>query len=644
MSLAAIEPDIVVAEIFFDFMADKDEKINFRTFDDAEMGSVKPQKYSGKIDDYSQRLSFQNQQGAGIFWVVNPTDGKGQTDSNIIGVRALFLDLDGAPLDPVLRTQALPHIVLETSPGKHHAYWLITSGFPVSEFSRYQKALARRFNGDVAISNPSRVMRIPGFFHMKDRNNPFMSRSVSTIEQMPYDPQDLVEALDLKLDAAEGGCHLKVVSNRDRPGFIPVGNRDNQLFRMGSHVRNGGGDYDDILAHLTKKNNTLCEVPLPVRQVEKIARQVCGLNSAVLTDINSGSLQGATAFSEGSGVYNLNREQTLTDSNSNKKRNTLSFIKTAKELEQKEIEPLKWTIPDVLPQGLVILAGAPKMGKSLLIQQISYAVALGGLAMGKFPTIQGPALHLALEDSEARFKQRMELQKGLIHEGNAPEDLAYATEWSFYPHAIADIRAWCDQTPNAKIVVVDTLAKLFQENGKESRQSVYHSEYQTMTEFHKIARDYGISVVLIHHQRKADAADPMMKVSGSAGITGAADLVWNFERKSRLAMEAKVQSMGKDMPDVVYRLNYDKEHLSWICQDFGTEDNNNLIRKLLMDYFNKLENSEVSATEAAAAISKHRTTVSRTLKGLEIDGFLTKRRNREDNTIVYKINQELFVM
>jgi hypothetical protein len=643
MSLAEIKPDIVVAEDFFDFIADRDEEINFRTFDDAEMGSVKPQKYLGKIDDYSQRLSYQNQQGAGIFWVVNPTDGKGQTDSNIIGVRALFLDLDGAPLDPVLRTQALPHVILETSPGKHHAYWLITSGFPVSEFSRYQKALARRFNGDVAISNPSRVMRIPGFFHMKDRDNPFMSRSVSMIEQMPYDPQDLIEALDLKLDAADEKCHLKVVSNKDRPGVIPVGNRDNQLFRMGSHFRNGGGDYDDILAFLVKKNSALCEVPLSIRQVEKIARQVCGLNSAVLRDINSGSLQRATAFGAGSEVCSHNQEQTVSDGNSNKKRNTLSFIKTAKELETKEIEPLKWTIPDVLPQGLVILAGAPKMGKSLLIQQISYAVALGGLAMGKFPTIQGPALHLALEDSEARFKQRMELQKGLIHEGNAPEDLAYATEWSFYPNAIADIRAWCDQTPNAKIVVVDTLAKLFQENGKESRQSVYHSEYQTMTEFHKIARDYGISVVLIHHQRKADATDPMMKVSGSAGITGAADLVWNFERKSRLAMAAKVQSMGKDMPDVVYRLNYDKEHLSWICQDFGTEDNNSVVRKLLVDYFNKIGDQEVSAAEVSDAIGKHRQHVSSMLKTLEVDGFLVRRKASGNNTILYRVNRDLFV-
>lgn len=66
-----------------------------------------------------------NEQGAGIFVMVNAGDGKGRKRANVRAVRALFVDLDGAPLEPVVNGPIAPHMVTETSLGRWHAFWLV---------------------------------------------------------------------------------------------------------------------------------------------------------------------------------------------------------------------------------------------------------------------------------------------------------------------------------------------------------------------------------------------------------------------------------------------------------------------------------------------------------------------------------------
>ena len=65
-----------------------------------------------------------------------------------------------------------------------------------------------------------------------------------------------------------------------------------------------------------------------------------------------------------------------------------------------------WAIPGLLPVGLTILAGRPKVGKSWLTLQIALAVASGGRVLGQ-PGEKGPVLYLALEDPPRRLKERM---------------------------------------------------------------------------------------------------------------------------------------------------------------------------------------------------------------------------------------------
>lgn len=121
--------------------------------------------------------------GAGIFVMINRGDGMGRRAENVIGVRAHFVDLDGAPLKPVLEAPLRPNIIVETSPGRYHVYWIV-DGIGLQEFWYFQRELARRFGGDPKVKDLPRVMRVPGFFHLKEA--PFLVRIIEPTLEVPY--------------------------------------------------------------------------------------------------------------------------------------------------------------------------------------------------------------------------------------------------------------------------------------------------------------------------------------------------------------------------------------------------------------------------------------------------------------------------
>ena len=151
----------------------------------------------GSLDTHFDTLVHYNEQGAGIFVVINQTDFKGRKGSNILKVRACFVDLDGAALEPVLNHQLEPTIVVESSKGRWHAYFHC-SDMSLEAFTPTQHAIADAFDGDHACCDLPRVMRLPGFFHQKVqrgiRSEPFMTRIESAHYDLSYTYAELQEA------------------------------------------------------------------------------------------------------------------------------------------------------------------------------------------------------------------------------------------------------------------------------------------------------------------------------------------------------------------------------------------------------------------------------------------------------------------
>jgi hypothetical protein len=160
----------------------------FRTFDDRGDDDGLTKTFYGAFEKHAAALWHLNEQGAGVFVTVNETDGKGRMADNIVRVRAVFVDLDGSPLQPVLDYHLKPHIVVASSPGKFHAYWLVND-VPLDQFGAIQDALAERFGGD-NVKDLSRIMRLPGFQHRKADPHPVR---IVTLNDTPRYSGDVFE-------------------------------------------------------------------------------------------------------------------------------------------------------------------------------------------------------------------------------------------------------------------------------------------------------------------------------------------------------------------------------------------------------------------------------------------------------------------
>ena len=156
----------------------------FQAFDDdkARKNMGLARVLHGSLEQHWADLTNLNLRGAGIFVMINKGDGithpgdkTCRTAKNVLAVRSLFSDLDGAPVEPVL--EALPpDIVIESSPGRYHTYWL-TNDCPLDEFTLRQSQIALKFNSDKSVCDLPRVMRLPGFWHQK--STPFQTRIVT---------------------------------------------------------------------------------------------------------------------------------------------------------------------------------------------------------------------------------------------------------------------------------------------------------------------------------------------------------------------------------------------------------------------------------------------------------------------------------
>ena len=171
------------AERFLRFLDQESDGHSFQTFDDNRERDDPALRhvFHGSFKKRFNELVRLNRKGAAVCVMINEGDGRGRQADNVISVRAVFLDLDDAPLDPVGDHQLTPHVIVESSPGRFHCYWRVKD-FPKEWFSEIQKAIAYQFGGDPSVNDLARVMRLPGFYHRKAK--PFRTKIVEKYDEI----------------------------------------------------------------------------------------------------------------------------------------------------------------------------------------------------------------------------------------------------------------------------------------------------------------------------------------------------------------------------------------------------------------------------------------------------------------------------
>ena len=178
---------------YYRFLSYFGKEHTFQTFDDRGKNRKLVRQFHGTIKEHFHELAELNRQGAGIFFTVNETDLMGRSTKHIKKIRAVFIDLDGAP--PPLKFSLEPHIIVNTSPNKYHCYWLVKD-MPIESFSLFQQALAQKFNSDTSVKDVPRVLRLAGFFHKKKQTYPV--KMIKELKTKPYTRDEIREGLGLK--------------------------------------------------------------------------------------------------------------------------------------------------------------------------------------------------------------------------------------------------------------------------------------------------------------------------------------------------------------------------------------------------------------------------------------------------------------
>ena len=228
---------------------------------------------------------------------------------------------------------------------------------------------------------------------------------------------------------------------------------------------------------------------------------------------------------------------------------------TAEQLQRAPYSPVPFLVDELIPEGLHILAGAPKIGKSWLALWLCLCVSQGQ-PLWNFAVTQGEVLYLSLEDSYRRIQSRLfDLTE------DAPPTLHFAIMADTLKHGLEQqIEQFLTEHPTTKLVVIDTLQRV---RSAGSDSNLYANDYQDIGLLKNLADKQHIAILLIHHLRKLHDDDPMNMISGSTGLSGAADSTFVLQKNSRLANIASLHCTGRDIPDRTLKLELGEDDHVW---------------------------------------------------------------------------------
>lgn len=200
----------------------------------------------------------------------------------------------------------------------------------------------------------------------------------------------------------------------------------------------------------------------------------------------------------------------------------LARVRSGAWLQEQVFAPLRYAIDGLIPEGLTLLVGSPKIGKSWLMLDLAIARSTPRRALGAIRVRRArPVLYLALEDSDMRMQERCQT---LLSDRAIPGQFEYITEVE--PGEIeTTIAAWfAAHRRQQPFAIVDPYARAMPL--AKPGEGVYQRDYRTARHLKEITSSApGSSVVLVHHDRKADAEDYVETVSGSNGLTGGVDTI-----------------------------------------------------------------------------------------------------------------------
>ena len=331
--------------------------------------------------------------GAGIYATVNQTDGTGRKSQNITHVRAVWREADDPDL-PALPIE--PSMVIETSPGHRHEYFLVQNDWPADEqgradFASIMERMVETYGSDKNAKDISRVLRVPGFLHRKD-SPPHLVRIVAASVRR-YSRQELLAAFPPVAKAAPTPSTSPAVSAPQRGdysracdalAFINADDREEWL-TCGMAIKDHFGDHGrGLWDDWSRKSDKFDE-----KDQERTWRSLNGGGTSLATLFYRAQKGGYVPIE----VAEYNEALLRLPERGDKKTNgglpavdvDADYVPLAPDAlssvcaAEVKMKPIQWLWPERFAIGkLGIIAGLPDVGKGQILASIAAAITTGG--------------------------------------------------------------------------------------------------------------------------------------------------------------------------------------------------------------------------------------------------------------------------
>jgi hypothetical protein len=310
-----------------------------------------------------------------------------------------------------------------------------------------------------------------------------------------------------------------------------------------------------------------------------------------------------------------------------------SALISGEELYHREIEDLNPLVDGLLYEGLTILAGRPKSGKSWLALQL----ALGVIQESSFAGLRvhegGKVLYLALEESMRRTHRRLHQ---LTAESDFLADLALLYQIPpLMNGGLEELEKHLSENAGIRVVIVDTYLALLQD--ATGKKNVVQEDYNSVNCLCQLAQKYHIALVLVHHTRKA-AGNAVDSLLGTTGITAACDCIMTLERAGD-SPDAVLRVTGREVEQQTLALRFNQDEADFGWRFSGSAESGEHVRTERKMSPQREEILKLLATEGpmepwqvAEKLGKNASTVRRLLQEMLLAGLLEKDEQGRYNT------------
>lgn len=218
-----------------------------------------------------------------------------------------------------------------------------------------------------------------------------------------------------------------------------------------------------------------------------------------------------------------------------------------------DLGQIQWIVDDLLLPGVCMVWADPKVGKSMAISGLALSIATGDKVWGRY-NVQKPrgVLYLDLEQSDLQGQTRW---RRLLDGREPPQNIHIAFEWPNQDNGgLQEVRKFLMLHSDVEVVVIDVAAIFWPAEGRKS--NAYYSEYDILQDAKKLAKEFNIAVILIHHTNKEGG------ISGSNAMKGSPDVLMELMRSDGDTFGV-IKIGGKNVASGEIYCNVDLSKMRW---------------------------------------------------------------------------------